>query len=68
MMEWPLKVFLPAYLVAYFFAAFFWRSYVVRRRTGVNPLVFKGADNAHDYVGRVFKLLFAVVVAFRPAG
>jgi protein-S-isoprenylcysteine O-methyltransferase Ste14 len=58
-----LKFFLPAYLAAYFFAAFFWRSFVVWKRTGVNPLVFKGSDNAHDYIGRVFKLLFAAVVA-----
>jgi protein-S-isoprenylcysteine O-methyltransferase Ste14 len=36
---------------------------VVWKRTGVNPLVFRGADNAHDYIGRVFKLLFAAVVA-----
>lgn len=63
MLERPLKVFLPAYLLAYFFAAFFWRSFVVWKRTGVNPLVFKGSDDAHDYIGRVFKLLFAVVVA-----
>lgn len=59
----PLRYFLPLYLVAYFFAAFFWRSYAVWKRTGVNPLVFRGSDNAHDYIGRVFKLLFAAVVA-----
>jgi protein-S-isoprenylcysteine O-methyltransferase Ste14 len=59
----PLRYFLPLYLAAYFFAAFFWRSFVVWKRTGVNPLVFKGSDNAHDYIGRVFKLLFAAVVA-----
>jgi len=59
----PLRYFLPLYLVAYFFAAFFWRSFVVWKRTGVNPLVFKGSDDAHDYIGRVFKLLFAAVVA-----
>ncbi|HEX8351889.1 MAG TPA: isoprenylcysteine carboxylmethyltransferase family protein [Pyrinomonadaceae bacterium] len=62
-MESLLKYFLPAYLAAYFFAAFFWRSFVVWKRTGVNPLVFKGSDNAHDYIGWVFKLLFAAVVA-----
>ena len=62
-MERLLKFFLPAYLVAYFFAAFFWRSFVVWKRTGVNPLVFKGSDNAHDYIGRVFKLVFGAVVA-----
>ena len=62
-MERPLRYFLPAYLAAYFFAAFFWRSYLVWKRTGVNPLVFKGSDDAHDFIGRVFKLLFALVVA-----
>jgi protein-S-isoprenylcysteine O-methyltransferase Ste14 len=61
-MDSPLKYFLPTYLAAYFFAAFLWRSFVVWKRTGVNPLVFKGTDNAHDYIGRVFKLLFAAVV------
>ena len=59
----PLRYFLPLYLTSYFFAAFFWRSFVVWKRTGVNPLVFKGSDNAHDYIGRVFKLLFTAVVA-----
>ena len=59
----PLKLFLPIYLAAYFFAAFFWRSFLVWKRTGVNPLVFKGTDSAHDYIGRVFKLLFAVIVS-----
>ena len=58
-----MRYFLPLYLAAYFFAAFFWRSFLVWKRTGVNPLVFKGSDNAHDYIGRAFKLLFAAVVA-----
>lgn len=62
-MERLLKYFLPLYLAAYFFAAFFWRSFMVWKRTGVNPLVFKGTDSAHDYIGRVFKLLFALIVA-----
>lgn len=62
MEKWS-KIFLPAYLIAYFFAAFFWRSFVVWKRTNVNPLVFKGSDSAHDYIGRVFKLLFAAVAA-----
>jgi len=56
------KLFLPIYVVVYFFAAFFWRSYVVWKKTGVNPVVFKGSDNAHDFVGQVFKLLFVVTV------
>jgi len=58
-----LKYFLPIYLVAYFIAAFFWRSYVVSKKTGVNPVVFKASDSAHDFIGRVFKALFAAIVA-----
>src|SRR5687768_3172476 len=59
----PLKYFLPLYLLAYFCAAFFWRSFMVWKRTGVNPVVFKGSDDAHDFIGRIFKLLFALIVA-----
>lgn len=29
----------------------------------MNPVVFKGSDSAHDFVGRIFKVLFAVIVA-----
>lgn len=58
----PLKLFLPLYLAAYFFAAFFWRSYLVWKRTKVNPLVLGTTDSAHDYIGRVFKILFGAVV------
>ena len=35
---------------------------MVWKKTGVNPVVFKGSDSAHDFIGRVFKLLFGVVV------
>ena len=43
-------------------AAFFWRSYAVWKRTGVNPVVFKGSDTAHDFIGPLFKALFVVIV------
>ena len=58
-----LRYFLPVYLLAYFSAAFFWRSYAVWKKTGVNPVVFKGTDSAHDFIGRIFKALFAAIVA-----
>lgn len=58
-----LRYFLSIYLLAYFIAAFFWRSYVVWKKTGVNPVVFKGSDSAHDFIGRIFKALFAGIVA-----
>ena len=58
-----LRYFLPIYLLAYFSAAFFWRSYVVWKKTRVNPVVFRGSDSAHDFIGRIFKAVFAVIVA-----
>ena len=58
-----LRFFLPSYLVAYVLAAFAWRTYVVRKTTGINPVTFKGSDSAHDFVGQIFKLLFAIIVA-----
>lgn len=30
--------------------------------TGINPIVFKTSDDAHDFIGRVFKLMFILVV------
>ena len=35
---------------------------MVWKKTGINPVVFKGTDNAHDFIGAVFKLIFAVVL------
>ena len=36
---------------------------MVWKKTGVNPVVFKGSDTAHDFIGRLFKVLFAAIVA-----
>ena len=57
-----LRHFLLPYLFFYLGAAFFWRSFIVRKGTGINPVVFKTTDSAHDYIGRVFTLLFALIV------
>lgn len=56
-----MRIFLPLYLLGYLGAAFVWRSYRVWKRTGINPVTFKGKDDAHDFVGRLFKALFALV-------
>lgn len=58
-----LRYFLLIYLVAYFIAAFLWRSYAVWKKTGINPVVFRASDSAHDFIGQIFKALFAVIVA-----
>lgn len=62
-----LKLILPLYLLLYLATAFFWRSYLIWKRTGVNPFVLGGGDSVHDYVGKLFKLtigLAAVTVFF----
>jgi len=58
-----LRYFLPVFLFAYVIAAFVWRSYIVWKRTGINPIVFKRSDNAHDFIGRISKLLLALFAA-----
>ena len=60
-MENFLKFFLPLYFIVYFVAAFFWRSHLVWKRTGINPFVLGHSDNAHDFIGRMFKVTFGLV-------
>ncbi|MCY7375626.1 MAG: isoprenylcysteine carboxylmethyltransferase family protein [Pyrinomonadaceae bacterium] len=61
------------YLVFYFGAAFVLPSYRVWKKTGVNPITFRGADTAHDYIGRLFKIvmlvltLVIIIYAFAPS-
>ena len=57
-----LRFFLPVYLFVYILVAFVWRSYIVWKRTGISPVTFKGSDTAHDFIGRVFKLVFVLVL------
>lgn len=56
-----MKLFLPIYLLIYLAVAFVLPSYRVWKRTGVNPVTFKGADNAHDYIGKLFKVVMGVL-------
>jgi protein-S-isoprenylcysteine O-methyltransferase Ste14 len=56
-----MKLFLPVYFLVYFAFAFFLPTYRVWKRTKHNPLVFGKSDNAHDYIGKVFKLLMASI-------
>lgn len=47
---------LLVYIVVYFTAAMFWRSYRLWRKTGVNPYVLGAGDNVYDFVGQLFRL------------
>ena len=51
--------FVLIYFVVYLGLAFVWRSMLVYRTTGINPIRLPSADDAHGYLGRMFKgLLF----------
>jgi protein-S-isoprenylcysteine O-methyltransferase Ste14 len=56
------RYFLPACLLAYLFTTVVWRSYIVWKKTGINPLTFKNFDSVHNFVSRVYTLNFALLV------
>ena len=60
------EVYLFLFLLVYFFFVFFLRSYLLWKRTGVNPLTFNKTDDAHGYNGKVFTFisLLELVVVF----
>lgn len=64
--------FLVLWLLLYFVVAFVLPTYRVWKRTGVNPVTFRGADTAHDYIGKLFKIvmlgltLVVLIYAFVP--
>ena len=49
-----LRVVLPAYLLAFFAIAFAWRSYLVWKRTGINPYVVGRSDRPIDFVENLY--------------
>ncbi len=56
----------------YFFLVFFLRSFLLYKKTGVNPLTFNKGDDAHGYNGKVFgfismiELVVISIYAFIP--
>ncbi len=55
-----MRIGLPIYFVAFFAVGFFWRSYVVWKKTGVNPYVLGRSDSAYDYLGFAYRLSLAM--------
>jgi protein-S-isoprenylcysteine O-methyltransferase Ste14 len=65
-------MYLLIYLIIYFFLVFFIRSFLLWKKTGINPLTFKKDDDAHGFNGKVFafisllELIVISVYAFDP--
>ncbi len=45
------------YFIIYFLCVFLIRSFLLWKNTGVNPLTFNKADDAHNYNGKVFTVI-----------
>ena len=68
------SIYILSFLSIYFVVVFVVPSVRVKRKTGINPYVFKNTDSAHDFLGKVSapitSLIFivALVNLFYPAG
>ena len=47
------SIYILAFLSIYFVVVFVVPSVRVKRKTGINPYVFKNTDSAHDFLGKV---------------
>jgi protein-S-isoprenylcysteine O-methyltransferase Ste14 len=62
-MNYP-STYLLIYFFVYFGLAFVWRSFKVYRETGINPIRLPHSDDAHGYVGRMFKGLLGLCAVY----
>lgn len=63
MERWALFLF----FVAFFIAAFVWRSWRVWHQTGINPYVLPSGDDAQGYIARAFRLVLLGVAGYAIA-
>jgi len=47
------SIYIVGFLVLYFLIVFILPSIRVKRKTGINPYVFKNTESAHDFLGKV---------------
>ena len=63
-----LRIILPLYLLAFFGVAFVWRSFLVWKRTGINPYVVGKTDKPIDFIESIYPLpvllLIGVTIVF----
>lgn len=57
-----MKIFLLVYFALFFLAAFAWRTYIVWKRTGINPYALGHSDTTHDFIGQVFRITLIACV------
>lgn len=55
------KIYIIAFLTLYFIIVFIIPSVRVKRKTGINPYVFKNTDSAQDYIAKVLTIINIVI-------
>lgn len=55
-------MYLFVFLIMYFFLVFFLRSYLLWRKTKINPFTFNKGDDAHGYNGKIFSLISVIEI------
>lgn len=58
-----MKLYLFIFIVISLLLVFAVPTYLTSRKTGINPITFGKEDNAHNYIGRIFKILMALLFA-----
>lgn len=51
------QIVLPIFTLVYLLQVFVIQSWIQYKKTGINPYVFRNTDSAHDYCGKVYKLM-----------
>lgn len=62
-MHEALRIILPAYLAAFFLIAFVWRSYLVYKRTGINPYVVGKTKRPIDFLEAYYRVPTLAILA-----
>ena len=55
-------MYLLIFLIIYFFLVFFLRSYLLWKKTKINPFTFNKGDDAHGYNGKIFSLISVIEI------
>lgn len=58
-----IKIFSLAFFFLYLVVAFAWPTIRTYKITGINPITFGKSDNAHDFIGKWFKILIGLTLA-----
>lgn len=62
------QLYLFVFFLVFFLTVFVIRSYLLWKNTGINPITFDRGEDAHSYIGKLFKFIsffqFAIVAIY----